>query len=360
METGDKVGVSRALNLKKAFIWGSISLLISGICLLLVLRFTQSQNVLGGILQVGVKTIALAAGLVVASWFSDGLRMSVLSRAMGGDIGIGDAMRISMMGSFMAGVTPFDTGGEPLKVYFLHRKGMSVGQATATVTLAAVFHATTRFFLWALLPLAGFLLGFSWQVGSGARLVLGFGVFVYLLFLSLLVTATVYPKSVSSVAQWVCDRKVLRKVLPPERLERAVRKISSAAYDFKTSLVAFKSKRNSAILAFLLSILYWAFVIAVPVFLLRKMGSGLSTMQIVSLSMTVYLVMAYVPTPGASGGAEVGSAICFSPFLSGRILGTFVVVWRLVTYYFTLAIGGGFIAAETISWSMRKTDFSSS
>ncbi len=353
------VGVGKALNLKKAFIWGGISLAISGVCLLLVLRFTQSQNVLGDIFQVGLKTMTLAAGLVVASWFSDGLRMSVLSRAMGGDIGVSDAMRISMMGSFMAGVTPFDTGGEPLKVYFLHRKGMSVGQATATVTLAAVFHATTRFFLWALLPVAGLIMGFSWQLGSGARLVLGFGVFVYLLFLALLVTATVFPKSVSLAAQWVCDRKVLRKFLSPERLEKFVRKINSAAYDFKTSLVAFKSKKGSAVLAFLLSLLYWAFVISVPVFLLQKMGSGLSTIQVVSLSMTVYLVMAYVPTPGASGGAEMGSAICFSPFLPSRILGTFVVVWRLVTYYFTLAIGGGFIAAETISWSLRKTDFSS-
>ncbi len=359
MGIGDSVDEGKAFNLKGALIWGSVSLLISGLCIYLVLRFTRNEDIWGDIIQVGLKTLALASGLVIASWLADGLRMSVLARAMGGEVGALEAIRISMMGSFMAGVTPFDTGGEPVKIYFLHKKGMSIGQSTAAVALAALFHATTRFFLWALFPIMGFILGFAWQVGPAVKAMLGLGVFLYVAFMVLLVMATIWPNLVSSAAKWICNWQTLQKVLSPERIERLVKRVSSIADEFRAAMVAFKSKKAPAALAFFLSLLYWGFIIWVPVLLLRSMGSGLSTMQIVSLSMTVYLVTAYVPTPGASGGAEVGSAVFFSPFLPARILGTFVVVWRLVTYYFTLLIGGGLIAAQTISWSLRKTDLQS-
>jgi hypothetical protein len=44
-------------------------------------------------------------------------------------------------------------------------------------------------------------------------------------------------------------------------------------------------------------------------------------------------------TPGSSGIAEVGATSMYALFIPSSILGIFVVIWRLVLYYFNIALG---------------------
>jgi len=341
-------------DLRKAVFWGASSVLISSLTILLIFRLTGNKAPLADILRVGLGTLAVAAAMVVASWLVDGLRLLVLARAMGGPLSYLEAVRISVTGAFMAGVTPSDTGGEPLKVYYLHRNGMSIGQATASVTLVAMLHTTTRFLLWLLVPLAAFFLGFSWQFTTAVKVTLTFGLLLYLLFMALLVASTLRPEAVVHLAVWLFGTKLASRFVSPGLLTKVESAVRRVAEDFREGMMKFRTKGSRVVIALALSLLYWVVVMSVPVFLLREMGSQASTFQIFSLSMTVYLVMAYMPTPGASGGAEVGSAIFFSPFLPARVLGTFVVVWRVVTYYFTLAIGGALVVLDTLVHSYRR------
>jgi uncharacterized protein (TIRG00374 family) len=351
---------AREYNWRKALLWGLVSLALSALGIAAVLRITKSQDVVRGVLAIGLRTLAISSGLVVASWVADGWRMAVLARGMGGRVPLASAFRISMMGAFMAAVTPFDTGGEPLKVYFLHKNGMSVGQSTATVTMAAMFHSTARFLLWALIPAAGLFTGFNWQPTAVGRVTLAAGLAFYVFYMVLFIVATVRPESLVSMVDRVCRIRLFQRLITPDRMGNISEKVRAAADDFREGVIRIRSDGSAALLALLLSIVYWLAMTAVPVYILRGMGSGLPTLQILSVSMTVYLVMAYTPTPGASGGAEVGSVVLFSPFLSAAVLGTFVIVWRVVTYYLTLLIGGAFVAIETLLWSMRKTDLGSS
>lgn len=354
------MGETRGYSSKKALLWGLVSLALSGLGIALVLRITKSQDVVRGILAVGLRTLAISSGLVAASWVADGCRMAVLARGMGGRVPLVSAFRISMMGAFMAAVTPFDTGGEPLKVYFLHKNGMSVGQSTATVTMAAMFHSTARFLLWALIPVIALFTGFNWQPTAIGRVTLAVGLAFYVFYMALFIVATVRPESLVAVADRVCRIRLLQRLLTPERMGRISERVRAAAHDFREGVIRIRSDGSAALLALLLSIIYWLLMTAVPVYILRGMGSGLSALQILSISMTVYLVMAYTPTPGASGGAEIGSVLFFSPFLPAKVLATFVIVWRVVTYYLTLLIGGAFVAVETLLWSTRKADLGSS
>ena len=138
------------LMAKKIVVGGLASLMLSLSCIWIVIRFTGGGNLVGNLLAVGLSTVVLSLLLVVGSWVVDALRLKILASAMGGQVKFLDALKVTVMGSFMAGVTPFDTGGEPLKVYFLHRRGLSIGAATAVVALGSFLHATSRFGLWLL------------------------------------------------------------------------------------------------------------------------------------------------------------------------------------------------------------------
>lgn len=50
----------------------------------------------------------------------------------------------------------------------------------------------------------------------------------------------------------------------------------------------------------------------------------------------------------------MGTAVFFSSVLPTRILATFIVVWRAVTFYFTVIVGGLLVAMETLKWSLRR------
>ena len=44
-------------------------------------------------------------------------------------------------------------------------------------------------------------------------------------------------------------------------------------------------------------------------------------------------------TPGSSGIAEVGATTMYALFIPASVVGIFVVLWRIVLYYFNIALG---------------------
>ena len=55
-----------------------------------------------------------------------------------------------------------------------------------------------------------------------------------------------------------------------------------------------------------------------------------------------------MPTPGASGFAELGFAELFSLIVPHGLLGLAVALWRFATYYFTLAVGGALVVGQML------------
>lgn len=347
----------QALGGKKALIGAVLSIGISVLCFALVLNYAKAEaGAWRSLLSVGFKTLIVSLGIVVLSWIVDALRLKTLTSALTKNVSFWDAFKISMMGSFMAGVTPSDTGGEPLKVYFLHKEGLSIGESTAVVTLSAFLHATSRLVLWILVPLVMLISGVSWQFNSVVKATLTFGVLVYLLFVGLFALVTFWPKSVETITLRICSSRILRHVISEKTAASVVRRACEIASDFRNGIQKVKQRGGHVGLAALLSIAYWILIISVPVFILRGLGDNVATLEVFCVSMTVYLIMAYVPTPGASGGAEIGSALFFAPILPAKILGVFVVVWRFVTYYTTLAIGGTMVIFETLKGTLKRAN----
>lgn len=351
----NRTGQNVPVTARKIIVGGLASIVLSLSCMWAVIRFTGDGSLLGNLLAVGLSTLVLSLLLVVGSWVVDALRLKILASAMGGQVKFLDALKMTVIGSFMAGVTPFDTGGEPLKVYFLHKRGLSIGAATAVVALGAFLHATSRFALWLLAPITVIFTGNNLEISSVIKCTLAVGVSVYLLFMGLMIAVIFWPEWVEVFAKKLFEMEWLKRLVPRQSVDSILEKVRTSAYDFRDGIKKVKSSGSKAILAMFLSVAYWILVVSVPALIVRGMTPGVSYSQIFFVTMTLYLVMAYVPTPGSSGGAEVGSAFFFSSILPSKLIGGFVVIWRFVTYYFTLLVGGGVVAFETISWSIRKS-----
>jgi uncharacterized membrane protein YbhN (UPF0104 family) len=54
----------------------------------------------------------------------------------------------------------------------------------------------------------------------------------------------------------------------------------------------------------------------------------------------VLIIGNFVPIPGGSGGIEYGFLKFFGIFVTSSILSSGLIVWRFITYYLGIIIGG--------------------
>ncbi len=347
-------GGARILDLKRILIGAGWTLGLSIAAVWLLLRFTGIENLSRHLRQVRVIFLVLGVSMIALSWWFDTIRLVVLSRSLGRRLSLAGAFKITMMSSFMAGVTPFDTGGEPLKVYLLHREGVPLGEGAAIVALAALLHATSRLLLFLVAPLMALATGVALAALPGVKAALGLGLFIYLVFLGIMIASIIRPEIATNLARRICASGVVRKITSERTREEIVRRVAMHVQEFRDGVLRFSNMHLHAAAAGLLSVGYWLSLTLVPFFVLSGVGAGVSYPAAFATSISLYLVMAYVPTPGASGGAEIGSAALFATMIPSRLIGVFVLLWRLVTFYLTMVVGGLFVAFEAISWSFRK------
>ena len=107
---------------------------------IVVLLFSSAtSDTWQGLLYFKPKMIFFLFGLVLRSWLVEGTRVKLIAGTLGEKISLLDILRINLVGFFTGNITPFTSGSVPAQVYLLHRKGVSVGKATAIVTSRIVF-----------------------------------------------------------------------------------------------------------------------------------------------------------------------------------------------------------------------------
>ena len=86
-----------------------------------------------------------------------------------------------------------------------------------------------------------------------------------------------------------------------------------------------------------LSILYM-----IPVFVLYAAGSfdKVNVEIAIIASAYVMLIGSFVPIPGGTGGLEYGFMRFYGFFIHGSLLSATMLIWRFITYYFGLIVGG--------------------
>ncbi len=80
--------------------------------------------------------------------------------------------------------------------------------------------------------------------------------------------------------------------------------------------------------------------------IVRSLGMRASFMDVALLQMVIILINYFFPTPGASGAAELSSAALMSSVVSKGLIGFYVILWRLLSTYAAVAVGGGVVLHE--------------
>ncbi len=333
------------------------AVLFSALTIFIIVRVTGSGESWAGLFKVDRRFLLAAGSLVVAGWILDAVRIRTLLRAIGGSLGFWSALRITLAGAFVACVTPFDTGGEPLQVYLLHRHGFGAGESTAVIAVKTLISSLARLFLVLMFPVWYFVGRRSWDLPRPVEVALFIGLVLYVSILALLGFFTLYPESVGAVLGRFLRNRLIHRVVPAKLADALPAKVRAGVVDFRAALNMFlRERRVDLTMTAALSLLGWAIAFFVPVLLLRGLGVDSPFAQTMGIAGVFYLAAAYAPTPGSSGAAEATVALLFAPVVPLRLLGVFVLLWRTLTYYFTLLVGAVAIALSYVRFRPRQGD----
>jgi uncharacterized protein (TIRG00374 family) len=89
----------------------------------------------------------------------------------------------------------------------------------------------------------------------------------------------------------------------------------------------------------LFSMLYWISEIVTASLILMGLGQPPFLLESFVIQLILAILMMLPLTPGSSGIAEIGATSMYALLIPASIVGIFVVLWRVVLYYFNIALG---------------------
>jgi uncharacterized protein (TIRG00374 family) len=73
--------------------------------------------------------------------------------------------------------------------------------------------------------------------------------------------------------------------------------------------------------------------------IVKGLGVTAGLWEVFSIQILVILAVYFCPTPGASGAAELGSAVLMASILPVQLLTVYVILWRVIVTYIAVLLG---------------------
>ena len=336
---------------KKKYGWVGYVLLLAVIALGVFLMFkvvyamgddvkSFDQVILASDWRFAVITVAVLLAIFGCMWF----QYVVILKTTTGKCHFRAGLKVAFVGKFYDNVTPFATGGQPMQIYYLNKKGLNGGTSSAVIMIKYF----AWMFCWLLLSLilmASFTGVLETQTQSIKLLLLiggWIGLVVNMCIPVLVILFVVLPKFSRSLVKAVVGIGTKLKIIKHPR--RALYKVAKIVHDFRTSFKIMSRHPLNFILLILLCFVEIFLTFAFPYFVM-KMFSGLTDADGIGVMFTVMALNIYatmsssvVPTPGNSGVIEGVFTAAFTA-LAGSVLLWTVFVWRFGVYYVYIVIG---------------------
>jgi len=324
-QDGEKI---KRFNLTKTINRLVIVVSIGIVAHLIFLLLTNDQNVFQYLHKIKIPYLFLILFFLSLNWIGHAFRIVLWTRYLKKQFSFKQALKIAIYTELGAAVTPTLIGGGPIKLGLLIRNGLSTGKA-GFLTLLSGFEDFVMYLL-------VFLISCIHAKKSIGRILNSIGQTIqsnWMLILGVIVTIVII-------------RLILIKTKTPIGYIPA--KYKPAWNNFKNEMLGgwqemlstFKQLSKDGWSYFFVSfpvlILQWMSKFTVLVILLYALGISFKPFEIYIQQWIVYLTMIFVPTPGATGGAEATFFLLFEGEIPKDLLPLVVSTWRFFMYYLML------------------------
>jgi glycosyltransferase 2 family protein len=316
--------------------WLFISVGFSILVLVVILIFTINENTITYVSKINPWFLLLAFLTHVLTMCFWACRVQKMTLSLGYRIGFFYSLNLVFANLLAAAVTPAQAGGEPVRIHELYKADVPLGDATAIVIMERVLDGI------ALAILAAFsmiVLTDQWKSLGTVSEVMVFVTWIFVagclfLFYLAIRRPDVVKRVVNRCTIWFTKTWENRRV--EELLVRADKEIDN----FQGATIRFvHTAKRGLFWGMLFTLLYWVSEIVTASLILVGLGQPPLILESFVIQLILAILMMMPLTPGSSGIAEVGATSMYALFIPASIVGVFVVIWRIVLYYFNIALG---------------------
>lgn len=321
----------------KSQLSGFFILLILAVMLLLLFKAHGLEEIRGLFMRMNVTWLIGALGCVLLSYFAEMMSYYEITKKVDGKTSLRTAFRVTMAGQYFNSITPFAAGGQPFQVYYLMKDGIPMGRCANIIMVKSVLFELCVFSV----SVASFIFGAGIlnQIIGKFTMFFIIGVTINLAVIAFFGLFLLNKNAARKVVDW--GFKLLgwlRIVKDPDKYGK---RKEDELEGFCGGSELILSDRSVILKASFYQILNLLLLYAVPWFMLVSMeGTRKFFFEIIASQAVLREVTAYVPSPGASGGAEGIGYFFFRNFFVASPIVSVILIWRIFTYYLNLVFGG--------------------
>lgn len=326
----------------------AISYVIIALVTVLVLYFSLRHHfneIMDTLVNMNKIWIILAFFVMIICWLLKTIPIHLFCREYKSDFKYKDSLILILRTQFANAVTPFATGGQPYQVYFLKKKGINLGQSTGIILQNFIVYQIALVFLGVVALVSNMIFKFLPSNGLLIKLTaLGFIInFLIICFSFLLAFAKRFSK-------WLIRHIIglLYKLHLVKNEEEKIKSWGDHIVNFHDSSLQLMSNWKLFLGTIFINLIYLCLLYSIPFFVLVSTGkygefANVTFCTTIMVSAYVMLIGSFVPMPGGTGGLEGAYKEFFGTMLDGyrgTITNSTMIIWRLITYFFGLIVGG--------------------
>ncbi len=319
--------------------WKTILVLLIMVIVFYVIMKDDYQNIINTVQRANYLLIGLSVLFILIYYFLKSECLYLIAREQHKHISLGKMIHQTLITQFFNGITPFSTGGQPMQVYMLTKSGIHIGKATSIIIQDFLMYQLALVTVGIFALISNQIFSFL-HIGIAAYSLIMLGFIINTIIGLCLLFISFSRKFNNFIGKLLI--KILSKLRIVKDKEKTIGEWEKKLDEFHESGKIFKRNKGLFIKCYLFNVLALSVFYVIPFLVLVSFdpNCGITISSALTCSAFVLLIGNFVPIPGGSGGIEYSFYLIFGGIVKESLLSPAVLVWRFITYYLGVLIGG--------------------
>ena len=326
----------------------SFVLLLITISILFLILKDNFIDILNVLINMNIYCVLISVLLIILFWICKALSKYFIVKEYSKKIKFKTILRQTFITKFFNGITPFSSGGQPMEIYMLKKSGISLVKSTNVVLQNFLIYQVVLVLYGIFAIIVNYNFNYFESVPMLRKLVfLGFFINSFVCLVTCIICFC--KKATRGIVTLILKLVIKLKII--KDIDAFTGKINNKVLDFQESADFLLKRKKTVFKSFVINVFALTIFYSIPLFLLIGMGNifSMNLLSVITSSAYVLLIGSFVPIPGGTGGIEFGFMKFFGAFITGPVLSALLLIWRFVTYYLGIIVGG-------ITFSFYKGD----
>ena len=259
-------------------------------------------------------------------------------------------LKYSYIGFYFSSITPSASGGQPAQVYYMHKDRIGVSLSTLILLVIVVCYQIAMVLYGGVVALMQ--LTFSLPLVNKLKFFLLYGVGINLVLIGLILCIVFNERIPRAIAHK--SLQFLNRLHLVKDLSGAIQRVDRSIEEYKQAAQLLRKNKWLFVRLLLVTFLQLTALYLVPYLVARAFGTEHTLWQFLCVQSLLQLSVASLPLPGAAGASEGVFMLIYRFLFPAAFLLPAMLLWRGITFYLFLLIGGAVCAGAQILVRRQK------